>query len=152
MFLADSNRVSAATVASTAIAAAQWAVTQVWKSILVSVIFIHSIMRNSKKVQFVFVSFCFQRLYSGCSEWPKWRPRRRYRFVSAGGNSILQSEGKHLFWVRCVIIQSPDRCQGCSLTRCRSSPDGNVPCRLVSASKFELELNELPVIKYAFCM
>lgn len=55
VFLVDSNRVSAATVASTAIAAAQWAVTQVWKSVIVSVIFIYSIMRNTKKVQFVFV-------------------------------------------------------------------------------------------------
>lgn len=38
MFLPDSNRVSAATVASTAIAAAQWAVTQVLKSTVAIVI------------------------------------------------------------------------------------------------------------------
>lgn len=45
VFLPDINRVSAATVASTAIAAAQWAVTQVWKSTVVTVISLHFIKK-----------------------------------------------------------------------------------------------------------
>lgn len=56
VFLPDSNRVSAATVASTAIAAAQWAVTQVWKSTLPTVISFHFI-KNGK--QDSLIAFCF---------------------------------------------------------------------------------------------
>lgn len=57
MFLPDSNRVSAATVASTAIAAAQWAVTQVWKSTVVTVISFHFI-----KTRF---TYCHLFLFNG---------------------------------------------------------------------------------------
>uniref|UniRef100_A0A674NBZ5 RNA binding motif protein 10 n=1 Tax=Takifugu rubripes TaxID=31033 RepID=A0A674NBZ5_TAKRU len=60
VFLPDSNRVSAATVASTAIAAAQWAVTQVLKSTVVTVISFHFIKKWETRF-----TYCLLFLFNG---------------------------------------------------------------------------------------
>lgn len=122
VFMTDSSRVSAATVASTAIAAAQWAVTQVARPTTHT---LRHLAESSHPAPLLTVIVSS----SDCPERLGRRPGCRFSRVPAGGSSNIQPRWERVLGARWRQLQGPGRRQGGLPARSRSRPDGRVHSR-----------------------